>query len=241
MLTLLGWSCPTLTFSLASHSTFYKYSCLYEKKHIALLCRGGRVPRTWGALNFGLPFLLSCIEKHSKQTGFLLISCKQSWEGKLLIAPTGLQKAHTQLSRTVLKIQLNSNPYTSQAWSSPNITTCSAARFSPGCLYRLVTGFSLVMKQLPNFRHECNVLTHCQVRHTQDNNVQKVQESGFILKLTFISHFLNAIAVSFCFFNSSFFLSYRLGDQAISNPGHWTYREIVALFRWLKSLSHTLL
>lgn len=168
------------------HSTFYKCSCLYEKNHIALLCRGGRVPGTRGALNFSLPFFLSCIEKHSRQTGFLLISCKRSWEGKLLIALTDLRVAHTQLSRTVLKIQLDSNPCTSQAWSNTNITMCDAARFRPGCLYRLVTGFSLVMKQLPNFRRERNVLTHCQLCHAQDNNVQEVQESGFIFKLIFI-------------------------------------------------------
>lgn len=86
----------------------------------------------------------------------------------------------------MLKIQPNSIPYTSQAWPNTSIKMCGAARFRPGWLYRLVAGFSLEMKQLPNLRRECNVLTHCQVCHAQDNNVQEVQERGFIFKLIFI-------------------------------------------------------
>lgn len=97
LLTLLGFSQGTaLKLSLDSHSTFLKCSCLYKKNHIALLCKGFRAPGTWGALNFSLPLFLSYNEKHLKQTGFLLISCKWSWEEKLLIALTDLQEAHPQ-------------------------------------------------------------------------------------------------------------------------------------------------
>lgn len=159
---------------------------ILEKRHSPpMWWRQGARNRTGTEFQLTL-FFLSCIEKHSEQTGVLLISWKWSWERKSLIAPTDLREAHTRLSRTVLKTQIDSNLYASQAWSNANITTCGAAGFRPHCLHRSSAGFSLVMKQLPDFSRESGVLTHCQVWHAQDKNVQEVQESGFIFKLIFI-------------------------------------------------------
>lgn len=101
LLTLLGFSQGTaLKLSLDSHSTFWKCSSLYKKNHTGFLCKGCRAPGTWRALNFSLPLFLSYIEKHLKQRGFLVISCKWSWEEKLLIALTDLQEAHPQHAQT---------------------------------------------------------------------------------------------------------------------------------------------
>lgn len=179
---LLGWSCPTLKFSLPGQPAFYKCICLYEKNCMAVSCTWGRLPGRPVALNFTLLFFSVCI------LGWKAFKPDRSFAHFLQVELRGKASdgtAHTQLSRAVLKTKIHRNPCTSQTWSNADIAACGAASFSAGCLYRLITVRSLVKKQLPDVRHECSALTHCQVCHAQDNHVQEIQESGFIFQLIF--------------------------------------------------------
>lgn len=100
--------------------------------------------------------------------------------------------ACTQLSRAVLRtkiieISVPAKPDLMLILQHAVLPASVLAAFTEGgWLYRLITVCSLVMKQLPDIRHECNVLIHCQVCHAQDNHVQEIQESGFIFKLIFV-------------------------------------------------------
>lgn len=182
-------SCPTLKFSLPGRSAFYRCSCLHEKICMAPSSRWGRLPARPVALDFTLLFFLcaSWVEKHSKWTGVLLISCKGSWEEKLVMALHAHSWAGLCSELKSIEISVPAKPDLLLILQHKVLPASVLAAFTEGgWLYRLITVCSLVMKQLPDVRHECSMLTHWQVCHVQDNHVQEIQESGFIFKLIFV-------------------------------------------------------